>query len=65
MKKLTLGALALFLFAAGCKKPLTPSTETEPAEEVQAITQRRCAADEVLQAQLREDPSTGGTHETN
>jgi hypothetical protein len=59
MKKLTLGALALFLFAAGCKKPLTPSTEKEPAEEVQAITQRKCAADEVLQAQLQEDPTLG------
>ncbi len=57
MKKFTLGAVALFLFALGCKKPVSPAAETEPAEEVQAITQRRCAADEVLQAQLQADPT--------
>jgi hypothetical protein len=59
MKKLTFGALALFLFTVGCKKPLTPLSEIEPTEEVQAITQRKCAADEVLQAQLKQDPKLG------
>lgn len=57
MKKFALGVLALFLFVLGCKKPVTSTEETEPADEVQAISQRKCAADEVLQAQLLADPS--------
>jgi hypothetical protein len=59
MKKFTLGALALFLFTLGCKKPFAPAEEMEPVDEVQAISQRKCAADEVLQAQLKADPSLG------
>lgn len=57
MKKMTLGTLAFLLLLASCQKPISPVNETEAADETQAITKRTCAADEVLQAQLKADPS--------
>ena len=53
MRKIALALCALaFLFSA-CKKSTAPSSE----EEQQAITQRSCGSYEVLQQQLRLDPT--------
>jgi hypothetical protein len=57
MKKFTLCALVIVLFAVGCKKSATPPSENERADEPQAVVKRSCAADEVLQAQLKADPA--------
>jgi hypothetical protein len=55
MKKITLVILALFMLFIGCKK--NSSTEVQVTDEVQAISKRSCAADEVLKEQLIADPS--------
>src|SRR4051812_16840597 len=55
MKKILLSFVVLSSLIIGCKK--TGSIDPVPAEEVQAIIHRSCAADEVLQAQLAADPS--------
>jgi len=53
MRKIAFALCALaFLFSA-CKKSAAPS----PEEEQQAITQRSCASYEVLQQQLKVDPT--------
>lgn len=54
MRKLFTALCATVLLFAACKKSSSPSNE--PADEVQAITKRYCAADEVLQQQLTSDP---------
>lgn len=54
MRKLFTALCATVLLFAACKKSSSPSNE--PADEVQAITKRYCAADEVLQQQLASDP---------
>jgi len=55
MKRITLVILALFTLFIGCKK--NSSTEVQVSDEVQAISKRSCAADEVLKVQLIADPS--------
>lgn len=55
MRRSTLGAVLLLLFAAGCQKPL--NEQQEIATEPQAVLERKCAADDVLQAQLLADPA--------
>ncbi len=54
MKKITLIAV-FFTLLIGCKK--NTSTEVQVTDEVQAISKRSCAADEVLQRQMAEDPT--------
>lgn len=54
MKKLAFALLALPLLFVNCKKSASPSDESD---DVQAITKRQCAANDVLQRQLQEDPS--------
>ncbi|MGZ5219698.1 MAG: zinc metalloprotease [Chitinophagaceae bacterium] len=58
MRKTILFLAAGFLFSLGCNKP---SHQTEdslvPEEETFFASQRKCAADEVLQEQLKADPS--------
>jgi hypothetical protein len=54
MRKITLGSLALVMLVMSCKKSASPDIDEE---EPQAITQRACGAEEVLQRQLAEDPS--------
>lgn len=55
MKKLFLFITGAFLFGLSCNKQAT--NETLVASTEPAATQRRCAADEVLQEQLKADPS--------
>jgi hypothetical protein len=57
MKKTALGTLAFLLFLASCQKNLNEQPETEVAEETKAITQRKCASQEILEAQLAADPT--------
>lgn len=54
MKKITIAALIAFTLLIGCKK--NTSTELELTSDLQEISQRSCAADDVLQAQLAADP---------
>jgi hypothetical protein len=54
MKKITLIAVFLTLLI-GCKK--NTSTEVQVTDDVQVISKRSCAAEEVLKAQMAEDPS--------
>lgn len=58
MRKTILFLAGGFLFSLGCNKP---SHQTEdalvPEEETFFASQRKCAADEVLQEQLKADPS--------
>lgn len=63
MRKTLFGTAAFLFILAGCKKSLTPQTETEMAEEPQAITQRKCGTQEVLAAQLAADPGLRGRME--
>ncbi len=55
MKRITLAIIALFTLFISCKK--NSSTEVQVTDEVQAISKRSCAADEVLKEQLEADPS--------
>lgn len=54
MRKFTTALCATVLLFAACQKSSSPSDAAE--DEVQAITQRHCAANEVLQQQLAADP---------
>src|SRR4051794_11116646 len=54
MRKITLVLIAFVLVFEGCKKSVTPASESDVAP--QAITQRNCGAYEVLQEQLKADP---------
>ena len=54
MKKIILASLAIFTFFIGCKKN---TTELQVTDAVQTITQRSCAANDVLLRQLAEDPT--------
>src|SRR4051812_2555629 len=56
MRKLTLGAMALAFLAVGCKKSASNNNPESSVEETQAISYRACAANEVLEAQLKADP---------
>ncbi|MGI8584245.1 MAG: zinc metalloprotease [Chitinophagaceae bacterium] len=55
MKKITLVTLVLLSLFIGCKK--NTSSELQNTDEVQTITHRSCASNEVLQEQLASDPS--------
>ncbi|MDB5199782.1 MAG: Pregnancy-associated plasma protein-A [Chitinophagaceae bacterium] len=55
MKKITLASLVLLTIFIGCKKNTT--TELQVTDKVEAIMQRSCAANDVLQRQLIEDPT--------
>ncbi len=57
MKKPALGTLAFILLLASCQKPLTEQTEPIIAEEQQTISHRKCASQDVLEAQIAADPS--------
>jgi len=57
MKKLFLVAAAGFLLISGCNKSSSPSENTVKADEPALPTQRKCAAYDVLEEQLRQDPS--------
>jgi hypothetical protein len=54
MRKITPALLGIVLLFSACQKSVTPSDNTD---EVQAITQRSCGAYEVLQEQLKTDPT--------
>lgn len=54
MRKLSTALCVTVLLFAACQKSSSPSSEN--VDESQAITQRNCAADEVLQRQLQDDP---------
>ena len=56
MKKLFLLVTAGFLLVTSCNKTSSPSPESLVANEP-AITERKCATNEVLEEQLRIDPS--------
>ncbi len=56
-KSLVLLAAGAFLFSTGCNKSSSDNEESFNKEEVVTATQRKCAADEVLQENLRNDPS--------
>jgi len=53
MRKVALALCAVVLFTTACKKSATTSS----ADEQEAITKRSCGSYEVLQEQLRADPS--------
>lgn len=56
MKKIILATLILFTLLTGCKK--NTSTELQQTtDDQQGISRRSCAAHEILQAQLADDPS--------
>lgn len=60
MRKLTIGTILFTLLLAGCKKtdsPFSDTTTPDAPESTQAITKRSCAANEVLQRQMAEDPT--------
>jgi hypothetical protein len=54
MRKLILAICSIALLFAACKKSNAPA---DGSDETQAITKRSCASYEVLQEQLRADPS--------
>ena len=55
MRKFYSALCVVVLFFASCQKSST-SPDNTPADELQAVTKRYCAADEVLQQQLQADP---------
>ena len=55
MKKISFLTLILFTLLIGCKK--NTSTELNLSDDVKLISQRSCAANDVLQAQLAADPA--------
>ena len=57
MKKLFLVVAAGFLLTSGCNKTSSPSEDTVITGESPAATQRKCAAYEVLEEQLKADPT--------
>ena len=56
MKKITLASFVLFSLFIGCKKNTTPELQVM-TDDMQTISRRSCAANDVLQAQLAADPS--------
>src|SRR5574337_867978 len=54
MRKITLALCGTILLFAACKKSNAPSDLTD---ETQAITKRSCASYDVLQEQLKADPT--------
>jgi Pregnancy-associated plasma protein-A len=56
-KSLLLLAAGAFLFSIGCNKSSSDNEESLNKEEEVTATQRKCAADDVLQENLRNDPS--------
>lgn len=54
MRKMTLALCGMALFFSACKKS---GNSSESSDELQAITKRTCASYEVLQEQLKADPS--------
>jgi hypothetical protein len=56
MKKITLASFVLFSLFIGCKKNTTPELQVT-TDDMQTISRRSCAANDVLQAQLTADPS--------
>ena len=57
MKKLLLVVSAGFLLVSSCNKTSSPSENNATDNEIAAATQRKCAAYDVLEEQLRQDPS--------
>lgn len=58
MRKLIVLVAGAFLVSLGCNKPSHEADESViPEEETFFASQRKCAADEVLQEQLKADPS--------
>ncbi|MGZ8524487.1 MAG: hypothetical protein ACXWV1_08655, partial [Chitinophagaceae bacterium] len=58
MRKTILFLAVGFLFSLGCNKPSHQIEDSlVPEEETFFASQRKCAADEVLQEQLKADPS--------
>jgi hypothetical protein len=58
MRKTILLLAGGFLFSVGCNKPSHQAEDAlVPEEETLFASQRKCAADEVLQEQLKTDPS--------
>ncbi|WP_226999003.1 hypothetical protein [Flavisolibacter tropicus] len=55
MKKLTLLGLLLVLFALSCQKAEVPHEQLD--DESSQIVERKCAADDIFQAQLDADPN--------
>ncbi len=55
MRKITLASLLLLTIFIGCKK--NTSTELQINDAAKTITQRSCAANEVVQQQLMSDPN--------
>ena len=55
MRKITLASLLLLTIFIGCKK--NTSTELQISDAAKTITQRSCAANEVVQQQLMTDPN--------
>lgn len=55
MKKITLLILVLFVLFTGCKK--NTSTGLQVTDDLREISQRSCAANDVLEQQLAADPS--------
>src|SRR5687768_6374735 len=56
MKRFFVVIAAGCLFVIGCNKSYTDNENTIPEEEI-AATQRKCAAQEVLEVQMKADPS--------
>jgi hypothetical protein len=61
MRKIPIGIIVLFSLLTGCKKNTSSDLQATPdlqaTDEVQVITQRTCASNDVLEAQLIADPS--------
>jgi hypothetical protein len=56
MKKISIPLLGLMFLALACNKQDVIIAEESQQEEIPVITQRRCAANEVLEEQLAADP---------
>ncbi len=55
MKKISFASLILLILFTGCQK--NSITDIQPTDQVEIITKRTCASNDVLQAQLAADPS--------
>ncbi len=57
MKKLFLVLSAGFLLVTGCNKSASEAEQVQATDDALTPVQRNCSADDVLQEQLRQDPS--------
>ena len=57
MRKIFLVAACGLLFITSCQKSSAPSDENLNEEPSAALTQRKCAAQEVLEEQMKADPT--------